>query len=108
MLLRKGVLPVTAAFVGLARESFVGCAPPEGCVGGLNNTCSRTYTGERCSLCAKGAYRFGGSCKSCPDTAWLMFLFASVAILTLVALSVYLSKRKLNLAVLGIGMVSAL
>jgi hypothetical protein len=46
-----------------------------------------------------------GKCKWCPNTAWLLFLVVSLVLVALVALSVYLSKRKLNLAVLGIGMV---
>ena len=88
------------------RTAFVACSPPSGCLGGINNTCASSYTGDRCGTCAPGSYRLSGQCRPCPDTAWLLFLFASVAILILVLVSVYLSRRRLNLAVLGIGMVS--
>ena len=46
-----------------------------------------------------------GSCHACPNTAWLLFLLFSIGLVVLVALSVYLSKKRLNLAVLGIGVV---
>ena len=89
------------------RAMFVSCAPPEGCQGGYNSSCARSYSGDRCSECAAGSYRFSGLCKPCPNTAWLMFLLATVVILLLVVVSVYLGRRRLNLAVLGIGMVRA-
>ena len=47
-----------------------------------------------------------GKCVGCPNTAWLLFLLFATALVALVALSVYLSKKRLNLAVLGIGVVS--
>jgi hypothetical protein len=46
-------------------------------------------------------------CAKCPNTAWLLFLMFSLALLALVAVSVYLSKKRLNLAALGIGLVRA-
>ncbi len=49
--------------------------------------------------------RFRGGCRRCPDTAWLLFLLFTIGLLALVSLSVYLSKKRLNLAVLGIGVV---
>jgi hypothetical protein len=52
--------------------------------------------------------RLDERCVKCPNTAWLLFLMFSIALLTLVAVSVYLSKKRLNLAALGIGMVSCL
>ncbi len=39
----------------------------------------------------------------CPNTAWLLFLLFASGLVALVAFSVYLSKKRLNLAVLGIG-----
>ena len=52
--------------------------------------------------------RLNGSCHSCPNTAWLLFLLFSLGLVALVALSVYLSKKRLNLSGLGIGVVSAM
>ncbi len=46
-------------------------------------------------------------CKKCPNTAWLLFLMFALVLIALVAISVYLSKKRLNLAILGIGVVSA-
>jgi hypothetical protein len=51
--------------------------------------------------------RLRGTCRACPNTAWLLFLMFAVGLLVLVSLSVYLSKKRLNLAVLGIGVVRA-
>ncbi len=44
-------------------------------------------------------------CKKCPNTAWLLFLTFAVALVALVGLSVFLSRKRLNLAILGIGLV---
>jgi hypothetical protein len=41
----------------------------------------------------------------CPNTAWLLFLLFALGLVFLVAVSVYLSRKRLNLAVLGIGVV---
>jgi hypothetical protein len=41
----------------------------------------------------------------CPNTAWLIFLAFFIALASLVAASVYMSKRRINLAALGIGVV---
>jgi hypothetical protein len=57
-------------------------------------------------MCTVPGFRLYGVCKPCPNTAWLLFLIAAILLIAIVAASVYLSKRRLNLAVLGIGMVS--
>ena len=49
--------------------------------------------------------RLAGECRKCPNTAWLLFLMFSLALLALVGLSVFLSKKRLNLAAMGIGIV---
>ena len=49
--------------------------------------------------------RSKGYCKPCPNSAWLLFVLFAVVLVVLVALSVYLSKKRLNLAILGIGVV---
>ncbi len=51
--------------------------------------------------------RLRGGCKQCPNTAWLLFLLFAIGMIVLVSISVYLSKKRLNLAVLGIGIVRA-
>ncbi len=45
------------SFFPLSRTAFVGCTPPEACLGGPNATCFKLYTGDRCAACALGAYR---------------------------------------------------
>jgi hypothetical protein len=101
--------------VGLAQ--FVPCTPPNACVGGvavtaINNTsdtqrgCSRNYAGLRCAECAMGAYRLRSKCTKCPNTAWLLLLLFSLAILTAVTAAVHLSKKRINMAGLSVGVVS--
>ena len=51
------------------------------------------------------ACRLRGKCHMCPNTAWLLFLLFALGLVFLVAVSVYLSRKRLNLAVLGIGVV---
>ena len=51
------------------------------------------------------AGRLKGKCHMCPNTAWLLFLLFALGLVFLVAVSVYLSRKRLNLAVLGIGVV---
>ena len=46
-------------------------------------------------------------CRACPNTAWLLFLMFALGLVILVAISVYLSKKRLKLSVLGIGVVRA-
>ncbi len=65
------------------------------------------YRGERCAACAVGAYRLRGRCAKCPDTAWLLFLGFALAIVAAVAAAVYLSGKRINMAGLSIGVVSA-
>ena len=50
--------------------------------------------------------RLNGTCHACPNTAWLLFLMFSIALVAIVAMSVYLSRKRLNLSALGIGIVS--
>jgi hypothetical protein len=50
--------------------------------------------------------RYRGKCKPCPNTAWLIFVALFVVLAVLVAASVYMSKRRINMAALGIGVVS--
>ena len=112
-----GLDPVsTAGHYPQSRSTFVECVPTEACVGGFNFSilatvdsalsCSRSYTGQRCADCAVGAYRRSGTCRQCPDTAWLLFLSFSVVVVACVAAAVYLSKKRINFAGLSIGVVS--
>jgi hypothetical protein len=57
------------------------------------------------SDCVLYRCRLRSKCKKCPETAWLMFFLFSMVIAGLVAASVYMSKRRINLACLGIGVV---
>jgi hypothetical protein len=52
--------------------------------------------------------RSKGECVPCPNTAWLLLLMFLLALGTFVLGAVYLSRKRLNLAALGIGLVSAL
>ncbi len=67
--------------------------------------CSRNYRGDRCSQCNVGSYRLRAECHTCPDTAWLLFLSFALAIIAAVAAAVYLSKKRVNLACLSVGIV---
>ena len=109
--------PIAASgYYPLSRTQFVECSPVDACDGGTNYSaiasaggslsCSRNYIGDRCALCAPGSYRLNSTCHTCPNTAWLLFLLFSLAILTSVATAVYLSKKKINFAGLSIGVVS--
>ncbi len=104
-----GYYPVSVA-------QFVACAPPAACVGGISAAnvndsgqasagCARNYMGTRCGMCGSNAYRSKGRCATCPNTAWLLFLLFSLAILAAVIAATYLSKKRINLAGLSIGVV---
>ncbi len=102
-------------FYPSARAVFVPCTPVEACVGGANSTvlaapgkegCGVRYTGLRCAQCRVGAYRLKAACAPCPNTAWLLFLGFSLAIVAAVGAAVYLSKKRINMAGLSIGVVS--
>jgi hypothetical protein len=92
---------------------MVPCQPPEACRGGVNFTaagdfrvsCANNYRGVRCADCALGSYRLKGACASCPNTAWLLFLLFFLAIVGFVGAGVYLSKKRINLTGLSIGVV---
>jgi hypothetical protein len=53
-------------------------------------------------------YRLRSRCATCPNTAWLLFFGFSIAIVAAVAAAVYLSKKRINMAGLSIGVVRAL
>ncbi len=95
----------TPGYFRIARAEFANCLPAEACMGGADSVCAELYTGVRCAECRQGAYRYKAGCTACPNTAWLLFLLFSVSLVTLVAMSVYLSKKRINLAALGIGVV---
>jgi hypothetical protein len=98
-----------------ARTQFLLCQPPDACAGDANATvltvsgsavaCSRNYAGDRCASCAVGSYRLNGTCRTCPNTAWLLFFLLSLVIIASVAVAVYFSERRVNFAVLSIGVV---
>jgi len=80
---------------------FVACEPKSACTG--ENQCSAAYTGERCSQCAPGYFKLSGQCTECPECAVctaLLFLGAG-AIAAIV--SYILTRKRINLAILAIG-----
>ena len=106
-----------AGYYPVGRAEFVECIPLDACVGAVNYTvasdaagdvvaCGPNYSGERCGNCRVGSYRLNGGCKTCPNTAWLLFLAFFGAIIVCVALAVWLSSKKINFAGLSIGVVS--
>ncbi len=106
-----------AGYFPLSRAVFVACTPLRACVGGVSaddvargvaTGCQRYYDGTRCSECQTGAYRLASKCVKCPNTAWLLFLSFAIAIVAAVAAAVYLSKKRVNLAGLSVGVVRAL
>jgi hypothetical protein len=93
---------------------FVRCEPSSACAGGVESSvalsdpragCSRNYQGPRCSACTVGAYRRRAKCTTCPNTAWLLFLGFALMIIGAVAAAVYLSKKRINMAGLSVGVV---
>jgi hypothetical protein len=120
----RGADPVAlSGWFPLGLAQFVPCTPPEACDGGISATavaesnstrstsigsqlgCSRNYAGNRCSKCALGAYRLRSKCATCPNTAWLLFLLFAIAVLVAVTGAVYLSKKRVNMAGLSVGVV---
>ncbi len=73
-----------------------------------NHTCCCPLHHRPSSHCAPVCpppTRLREKCRKCPNTAWLLFLLFSVGLVCLAPVSVYLSRKRLNLAVLGIGVV---
>jgi hypothetical protein len=100
----------------VARARFVACAVASACLGdadasvlrnGAGNLqgCARNYQGQLCALCREGSFRRGGKC---PNNAWLLFLGFAGAIVACVAAAVYLSKKRINMAGLSVGVVRSL
>jgi hypothetical protein len=112
----RGLDPVALrGYFPLDRAQFTPCVPAAACVGGVNHSvvavaageaCSKNYDGLRCSFCRTGSYRLRSRCATCPNTAWLLFLGFSLALVCAVAAAVYLSKKRINMAGLSIGVVS--
>jgi hypothetical protein len=55
--------------------------------------------------CRPGSYRLRSKCRTCPNTAWLLFLSFVIAIVTAVAAAIYLNNKRINLAGLSVGVV---
>ncbi len=113
----------------LARAHFVPCSPSQACAGGVDAAalaagassgggtggvggggalgCARYYSGVRCAECTLGAYRRGGQCRACPDTAWLLLVSFCAAVVGAVAAAVYLNGKRINMAGLSVGVVRA-
>lgn len=52
---------------------------------------------------SQGYYRLNAICAKCSSGAWVYVLLFSVAIMLAMLLGVWLNKRRINLAALGIG-----
>jgi len=69
---------------------FVQCRSAEMCVGGPENKCATGFQGVRCGTCAKGYFKTGRTCESCPADGvavfLLMLMVALVATWTLLSL----------------------
>ncbi|KAJ5071562.1 repeat outer membrane protein [Anaeramoeba ignava] len=50
-------------------ETFLECSVKEACPGGGSNNCNKElgYSGNLCSVCLKGFYKFGEQCMKCPN-----------------------------------------
>jgi hypothetical protein len=76
--------PLCAAFFGTPR-CVCACR-------GLAPQCAQEYIGERCALCAPRHYRMRGECIKCPDNAWMLILFALLALIVLGVAGYILNK----------------
>jgi len=80
---------------------YVPCEPREACVG--ENVCAEAYQGERCSKCAKGYYKISGECEPCPDCpVCIILLFLAFAAGAGVCTYI-LTRKKIHLGVISIG-----
>lgn len=102
-----GLLPPVPlpGFYPLEIGLFAQCIPSAACVGSLQTPCSPAYAGVRCGKCAVQHYRLQGQCAKCPNTAWLLILGAILVVALLFSVSIYLSRKRINLAGLSIGVV---
>jgi hypothetical protein len=86
------------------RSTFAPCIPAEACPGGSGtNQCAIGYEDVPCSVCSIGYYRLALSCVKCPSLAWLYIAGFAFAIVLFMFLGVWLNRRRINLAALGIG-----
>lgn len=84
---------------------MVPCEPAESCAGA--NVCGVGYVSKaptfRCSSCAKGFYKRGGLCVSCPQGSQAI-LVVYAALIIVAAMGAYaLQKLNVNIAVASIG-----
>jgi hypothetical protein len=83
--------------------TFVACAPPAACRGGLGSPCADGYMNERCKDCAFKYYRLQDACTPCPSFALLYIAIFLVVVVMVVAIAYWLNKKRVNLAALSIG-----
>ena len=77
------------------------CEPPEACTG--ENTCAREYTGPRCTLCAEGYFKLSGECTECPKCQVCLLLFLFLGGCVGLTATWFLTKHRVNIGVLSIG-----
>lgn len=80
---------------------FVGCAPPESCLG--YNTCAEGYTGTRCALCADGYFRFNAVCQVCPSSPYAVIIGFALGALAALGISYGLNKSGVSLTLIAVG-----
>ena len=77
------------------------CEPPEACT--ENNVCEVGYTAERCKLCAPGYYKLSGVCEKCPECPRCIFALVVLAIIVLAIMGHVLTRKRIDLGILTIG-----
>ena len=77
------------------------CEPRFACLG--NNTCAEGYNKTRCLECSDQFHRLNGECVSCPEQPWLPVALLLVAIITVVLISYFLTRKGVSLGLLSIG-----
>jgi hypothetical protein len=88
------------------KGGFVRCVPPSACRGNgqLGDAqCAVGYYKDRCASCVNRYYRLGDACKPCPSLAWLYILTFVVVLALLMFAAYWLSKKRINLSALGVG-----
>jgi hypothetical protein len=94
----RGVAWRGVAWHGVARVAPCGGMSP--CVAVA--TCV-TWPAPLPTRCCQQFYRLGVYCEACPNLAWLLIVAFIIIVTLLLLVGVWLNKRRINLAALGIG-----
>jgi len=77
------------------------CEPVAACPGA--NQCEQGYQGYRCSECATGYFKLSGECNTCPECSKCIVVMYIVALSALCVIGWYLSRKRINLGILSVG-----